>query len=83
MVERGTLCLDGLADDINTRDVEAGLQAETDFMSLGVKEVGRRMKLSPVSEAHKNSIKMLYDRQKLQRSQVIKVSPETAELSAS
>ena len=56
--------------------------AETGIKPLSVKQVGKRTKVTPASEEHRNQIKMMYDRQKLQGGQVIKVSPDSAELTA-
>jgi hypothetical protein len=80
--ERGTIVLEGLPSDVSPTEVEAMITMETGSKPHSVRRIGNRVKVNPVSEEHRNQIKMLYDRQRLQGGQVIKVSPDTSELGA-
>ena len=80
--ERGALMLDGLPEDVTNGEVEDMIQEETGTRPIHVRRVGKRIKVTPRDEDHRGTIKMVYDRQKLQGGNIIKVSPDTSELGA-
>jgi hypothetical protein len=80
--ERGTLVFDGLPEDATAAEVENMVLVETGSRPKSVRRMGKRVKITPQDDEHRGSIKMVYDRQKLQGGNVVKVSPDTSEMGA-
>ena len=78
--EVGTLLLEGLPRDITTAEVTAMVKEETGQAPAVVKKVEKGMKVVPISDEHRAAIKMAYDRQRLAGGHLIKVSPDSVEL---
>ena len=80
--EKGTIVLDWLPGDVSVTEVSEMMEAETGTNPAAVRRCNDRIKVTPQGDEHRNTIKMLYDRNRLQGGQVVKVSPDTSELRA-
>ena len=78
--ENGALLLDGLPEDFLPAEVEAMVFEETGARPISVKRMDRVVKVTPAGEDHRNAIKITYDRQRLAGGNLVKVSPDFAEL---
>ena len=76
----GTLVIDGLPSDVSEAEVVEMIRVETTRQPLRVSRSGARVKVTAVDDAHKEAIKIAFDRQQLACGANLAVAPEAGEL---
>jgi hypothetical protein len=77
----GILVLDGLPMDATEEELDNLITLETGKKPFRVRRDGRKVRVTTADESHKETIKMVFDRQQLQGGATVTVAPEAVELS--
>ena len=77
----GVLVLDGLPMDATEEELENLITIETGKRPFRVRRDNRKVRVTTADESHKETIKMVFDRQQLQGGATVTVAPEAVELS--
>ena len=76
----GVLVLDGMPMDATEDELENLILLETGKRPIRVRRDNRKIRVTTADEAHKQTIKMVFDRQQLQGGATVTVAPEAVEL---